>query len=150
MGVFCIPTYENRSSPFLTVLRQSTIIGGSARQTSHWELAVLVRTSPSAGPPAPLGCESMGGTAFRALLALAVVGPLLGWSVRRVQRSPGLQLVGALGLLTVVAAHFCEGLGLFPRMGWGEPRSAGHYLDLSGSVLGLTLIPLGYALSRRH
>jgi len=49
----------------------------------------------------------------------------------------------------VVMAHVCEGFHLLPRMGWGEPQSVGHYLDLSGAAIGLTLLPLGYLLSRR-
>jgi hypothetical protein len=34
---------------------------------------------------------------------------------------------------------------LFPFMRWGEEDSAGHYLDLSSAVLGVTLFPLGLA-----
>jgi hypothetical protein len=50
----------------------------------------------------------------------------------------------------VVLAHGCEALHLFPRMHWGEEHSAGHYLDLSSAVLGLTLFPLGFVLHRRE
>lgn len=57
-----------------------------------------------------------------------------------------LQLVGAGCLVVVVLAHICEALHLFPSMGWGLERSAGHYLDLGSAVLGLTLFPLGYVL----
>jgi hypothetical protein len=57
-----------------------------------------------------------------------------------------LQLLGA-GCLTVVAlAHICEALHLFPSMGWGLERTAGHYLDLASAVLGLTSFPVGYLL----
>jgi hypothetical protein len=31
-------------------------------------------------------------------------------------------------------------------MRWGNPDSAGHYLDLASGVTGLTLFPLGYLL----
>ena len=57
-----------------------------------------------------------------------------------------LQLVGAGCLVVVVLAHICEALLLFPSMGWGLERSAGHCLDLRSAVLGLTLFPLGYLL----
>lgn len=96
----------------------------------------------------------MNATSLRALILAAIVAPILGWSVLRVWRSAALatvvQLIGALGLAIVVAAHVCEGLRLLPRMGWGEPDSIGHYLDLSGMATGLTLLPLGYLLSRRR
>jgi hypothetical protein len=42
------------------------------------------------------------------------------------------------------SSHVSEALHLFP--GWGLERSAGHYLDLSSAVVGLTLFPLGYFL----
>jgi hypothetical protein len=57
-----------------------------------------------------------------------------------------LQLLGVTSLVVVVFAHVSEGLGLFPRMGWGLEHSAGHYLDLSGAILGLVLFPTGYLL----
>jgi Ca2+/Na+ antiporter len=57
-----------------------------------------------------------------------------------------LQLLGAGCLLVVVFAHLCEALHLLPSMYWGQPHSAGHYIDLSSAVLGLTLFPIGYLL----
>jgi hypothetical protein len=55
-----------------------------------------------------------------------------------------LQLIGAGGLTISVLTHVCEGLQLFPSMGWGLPNSLGHYLDLGSAVLGVTLFPAGY------
>src|SRR5215813_13755178 len=57
-----------------------------------------------------------------------------------------LQMVGAGCLVIVVLAHVCEAIQLFPAMGWGLEHSPGHYLNLSGAVLGLTLFPVGYLL----
>jgi len=57
------------------------------------------------------------------------------------------QLIGTAGLMIVVLSHLCEGLGLFPWMGWGLERSIGHYLDLSAAIVGLALFPLGYLLN---
>src|ERR1700736_101654 len=60
-----------------------------------------------------------------------------------------LQVLGAGCLMVVVLTHICEALQLFPGMHWGEEHSAGHYLDLSSAVLGVTLFALGYLLHRR-
>jgi hypothetical protein len=62
-------------------------------------------------------------------------------------RAPSvLQLMGASCLAIVVLCHLCEGLGVFPWMGWGLHHSVGHYLDLVAAVLALALFPLGYLL----
>jgi len=86
------------------------------------------------------------------LLALAPTLALLAAFVvvfrRRRSTASFLQLVGAVCLVIVVLTHVCEALHLFPSMEWGRPHSVGHYLDLASAVLGLTLIPVGYALSR--
>ena len=60
--------------------------------------------------------------------------------------SASLQVIGAASLVVVVLCHVFEALDLFPGMGWGLEHSAGHYLDLSSALLGLTLFPLGYLL----
>lgn len=63
-----------------------------------------------------------------------------------------LQLGGASGLVVVVLTHVAERFELFPWMYWGLEHSTGHYIDLAGAVLGLTLFPIGYliqALSAR-
>ena len=59
-----------------------------------------------------------------------------------------VQLLGAFCLMIVVAAHVAETFSLFPRMGWGLPDSAGHYVDLVSAAAGLILFPIGY-LARR-
>jgi hypothetical protein len=55
-----------------------------------------------------------------------------------------VQLLGAFCLTIVVLAHVAEALGLFPRIGWGLPDSAGHYVNLVSAVAGLILFPIGY------
>jgi hypothetical protein len=55
-----------------------------------------------------------------------------------------LQLFGAGALVVVVLTHVCEAIGLFPFMQWGEPDSAGHYVDLTSAVLGVTFLPVGF------
>jgi hypothetical protein len=39
--------------------------------------------------------------------------------------------------------HVAEAFHLFSVMGWGQPTSAGHYVDLISAILGCTLLPLG-------
>jgi hypothetical protein len=63
-----------------------------------------------------------------------------------------LQLIGAIGFMTVVAAHITEAFDLLPWMRWGQEQSPGHYLDLGSAIIGLTAFPAGYlldALKRR-
>ena len=57
-----------------------------------------------------------------------------------------MQLVGASCIVLVVLTHVCEALHLFPAMHWGLEHGAGHYVDLAGAILGLTLFPAGHFL----
>jgi hypothetical protein len=50
----------------------------------------------------------------------------------------------------MVLTHFAEALHLLPAMRWGEPDSAGHCVDLSSAVLGVTLTAIAYILRRRE
>jgi hypothetical protein len=89
-------------------------------------------------------------TLLKALVALLPAGMLFSGSVvlflRGKSVSSFLQLLGAGCLVVVVLTHVAEALHLFPWMHWGQEHSAGHYLDFSGAVLGLTLFPIGYLL----
>lgn len=88
-------------------------------------------------------------TLLKAVVLLVPAALLLLYSLvlfkRRVLWSV-LQLVGSTCLVIVVLTHVCEALRLFPWMGWGAEHSAGHYLDLSSAVLGLTLFPAGHLI----
>ena len=90
----------------------------------------------------------MNATLVKMLLALVPTAMLFSGAVlvfrRDGRRSSLLQLLGAACLFFVVLAHMCEALNLFPFMGWGEEHSVGHYLDLAGAALGITLFPIGY------
>jgi hypothetical protein len=99
----------------------------------------------------------MNPTAIRAVVALLPASILFSGSLllfaRKVAASSSLQLLGAGCLLIVAVAHLCEGLHWLPWMRWGMEHSAGHYLDLTSAVLGLTLFPIGYllhAIANRH
>lgn len=92
----------------------------------------------------------MNSTLVKSLIALAPVSLLfLGSAVLFLRNKAAcflLQLLGAGFLLVVVFAHISEALRLFPWMGWGIGRSAGHYLDFVSAVFGATLFPVGYLL----
>lgn len=94
----------------------------------------------------------MNPTLVKALIASVPVTALLVYSivlfVTRRTVPAGLQLFGALCLVVVVLAHVAEALHVFPVMRWGEPDSAGHYLDQSSAVLGTTFVVIGYLLRR--
>lgn len=99
----------------------------------------------------------MSSTLIRALVLAVPICGLVGWSVvlvvRQRSRFTILQLVGAGFLFVTVLAHVWEGLGIFPFMGWGRRDSVGHYLDLSSTCLGVTLVVVGWlarVLPRRH
>jgi hypothetical protein len=98
----------------------------------------------------------MNGTLAKALLALVPISMLIAGSgsmfFRARTMSSFFQLIGASGLIVVAVAHICEALHLLPWMGWGLENSAGHYIDLAGALIGITLFPIGYlafALSKR-
>lgn len=87
---------------------------------------------------------------FKALLAflpalVLLFGALVLYARRKTFYS-FLQLFGAGCLVLVPITHVFEALHIFPWMHWGLEHSPGHYLDLSGAALGLTLFPFGYLL----
>ena len=51
-----------------------------------------------------------------------------------------LGVVGCTLLLVMVLTHVAERWHLFPSMGWGQPASPGHYLDLVGAVGGVAFL----------
>jgi len=96
----------------------------------------------------------MNSTLVKALLAFVPASGLLVYSVIAFAKHPRLpasfQLLGSGCLVIVVLTHVCEALGLFPSMRFGEPDSAGHYIDLAASVLSVILLPAGFLLRRRR
>jgi hypothetical protein len=78
-------------------------------------------------------------------VCVLLVGAIMLYA-RRKTVSSFLQLLGAAGLLLVVLTHVAEAARLFPAMGWGRPHTVGHFADLGGAVIGLTLFPLGYLI----
>ena len=84
---------------------------------------------------ATLGVALLIGTPILILLVLA-------W--QRFARTPTVSAafpaLGAVSLLVMVLTHVAEGLQLFPTMGWGRQHSAGHYLDLVSTFLGIAFL----------
>lgn len=94
----------------------------------------------------------MDGTLIKAAIAAVPISLLFFYSALAFRRNKTLgsflQLVGVVSLAVVILSHVCEALQLLPSMGWGAEHSAGHYLDLSSAIVGLTCLPLGYLLQR--
>ena len=94
----------------------------------------------------------MNSTLIKAAIAAGPVSLLFFYSalafLREKTLGSFLQLVGAASLAVVILSHVCEALQLLSSMGWGAEHSAGHYLDLSSAIVGLTWLPLGYLLQR--
>jgi len=59
-----------------------------------------------------------------------------------------LGMVGCVLLLLVVLTHVAERWHIFPVMGWGEPASPGHYIDLLSAIGGIAFL-LAAFMSRR-
>ena len=55
-----------------------------------------------------------------------------------------VQLAGAVCLLVVMFAHIAEAFGLLPSMGWGQPNTPGHFIDLVSAITGVILLAVGY------
>lgn len=52
-------------------------------------------------------------------------------------------LAGAVCFVVVVLTHAAEGMHWLPAMRWGQPHSAGHYVDFTSAVLGAVLLVVG-------
>jgi len=78
--------------------------------------------------------------ALKGILALAATSTLLaGLAIlyrRRGTIGVLLLLLGAACFVVVALAHVFEALALLSALGWGQPRSIGHYIDLGATVLG--------------
>ena len=55
--------------------------------------------------------------------------------------------LGTVGFMVGALAHLCEGLDMFPSMGWGHENSAGHYIDLISAILGVAFFSVGLLLN---
>jgi len=89
----------------------------------------------------------------KALLALTATCACFGISAvvlvtRRRFRSALLAIgTGCFGLMALT--HVFEGFSILPAFGWGQPRSVGHFIDLSAALLGIVLFIASLGLRRR-
>jgi len=95
----------------------------------------------------------MNAAALKGLLALAAACAFFGVSVALFLTRRGvasaLQALG-IGCFGVMAlTHVFEEFSLFPGLGWGQPHSAGHIIDLVAALLGVTLMTISFLLWRR-
>src|SRR5438105_7936065 len=88
------------------------------------------------------------------ILALAATSTLLvGLAIlyrRRGTVGSALQLLGVACFVVVAITHVFEALAILPALGWGQPRSIGHFIDLGAAVLGLTLVCAGLLFQYVH
>ncbi len=78
-----------------------------------------------------------------ALLLTSVVFAAVMLRRRRSTIATTLLAFGTAFFVIIAIAHVFEALALLPAFGWGQPRSTGHYIDLTSAVLGITLIVAG-------
>ena len=95
----------------------------------------------------------MSASALKGLLALAAAFVFLGVCVvlflTRRGLSSTLQALG-IGCFGVMAlTHVFEKFSILPDLGWGQPHSVGHFIDLVAALLGVTLVTTSFLLSRR-
>jgi succinate dehydrogenase/fumarate reductase cytochrome b subunit len=87
---------------------------------------------------------------LKGILALTATSVLFAGSAilyrRRGTVGSVLQLLGVACFVVVALAHIFEALTIFPALGWGQPRSIGHYIDLGAAVLGVALVSAGLLL----
>jgi hypothetical protein len=90
---------------------------------------------------------------LKGILALAATSALLAASAILYQRRGTigflLQLLGAACFVVVALAHVFEALAILSTLGWGQPHSVGHYIDLGATVLGVTFIVVGVIVAAR-
>ena len=91
---------------------------------------------------------------LKSILALAVSSVLFAGSAifyqRRRTLGSALQLLGTASFVVVALAHVCEALAILPVLGWGQPHSTGHYIDLGAAVLGVTSASAGLLFQYAH
>jgi len=89
-------------------------------------------------------------TLYRALLLAMPVAALLIYTASTYVYSRTawslLLFIGGLCFSAVVVTHIAEALRAFRAMGWGDPHSVGHYIDLTSAVAGVACVVVGVLL----
>ncbi len=81
--------------------------------------------------------------------ALVFLGVSLALFVTRRGRAPALQALGLACFGVMALTHVFAAFAVFPTLGWGQPRSVGHYIDLFAALSGIALMGAGFAFRRR-
>lgn len=94
----------------------------------------------------------MSGSVLKGILALAAAcvffGVCAALALTRRGLSPALQALG-IGCFGVMAlTHVFENFSILPELGWGQPHSVGHFIDLIAALLGIALVTTSFLL--RH
>lgn len=96
----------------------------------------------------------MNPAALKSILALVATSTLFAGAAMLYQRrgttGSALQLLGVACFVVVALAHAFEALAILPVLGWGQPNSIGHYIDLGAAVLGVTLVSAGLCFHYIH
>ena len=92
----------------------------------------------------------MSASPLKGLLAMVATFVFLGVCVVLFLTRRGLSsTLKALGIAcfgVMALTHVFENFSLLPELGWGQPHSVGHYIDLVASLLGITLVTTGFLL----
>jgi|ERR1700732_5306949 hypothetical protein len=95
----------------------------------------------------------MNAAVLKGLLALVAACTFLGVSIvlflTRRGLASALQAMG-IGCFGVMAlTHVFEEFSILPGLGWGQPHSVGHFIDLVTALLGVTFMTTSFLLWRR-
>jgi hypothetical protein len=55
--------------------------------------------------------------------------------------------IGCFGVMALT--HVFEAFSILPALGWGQPHSVGHLIDLVAALLGVTFVAMSFLLWRR-
>jgi len=90
--------------------------------------------------------------AVKGSLALAAACVFLGVAavLLLTRRSLGaaLQALGVACFGVMALTHVFEAFSILPALGWGQPHGAGHVIDLTAALLGVTLMTISFLLRR--
>jgi hypothetical protein len=90
----------------------------------------------------------MSAAVLKGLLALAAACVFLSASGALLWTRRGFAsvlLALGLGCFSIMAlTHVFAAFSIFPRLGWGQPHSVGHLIDLVAALLGVTLVATSF------
>ena len=90
----------------------------------------------------------MNAAVLKGLLALAAACVFLSASVALLWTRGGfvsVLLALGLGCFSVMAlTHVFAAFSILPQLGWGQPHSVGHLIDLVAALLGVTLVATSF------